>query len=66
MSNSHAPKDTATSTKPEPPSKTPAPPANDDWITAQRPYVKFRAPAGWSTEMTRISAGSSVFAHAGW
>jgi hypothetical protein len=36
--------------------KTPAPaPAtteNTNWITAQRPYVKFLAPAGWSTKIT--------------
>ena len=44
-----------TTTKSEPPPKnTPPPkPADDNWITAQRPYVKFRAPAGWSTEITR-------------
>jgi hypothetical protein len=39
----------------EPPRKspTPGPPANDEWITAQRPYVKFHPPAGWSTEITK-------------
>jgi hypothetical protein len=25
----------------------------DNWITAKRPYVKFKAPQGWSTEITR-------------
>ncbi|MFT3768604.1 MAG: hypothetical protein QM820_24420 [Minicystis sp.] len=49
-----AAKNTTTSSKPEPPRKTPAPaPANDDWITAQRPYVKFHPPVGWSTEITK-------------
>lgn len=48
-------KDTTASSKPGPPSKSPAPskPANDNWITSQRPYVKFLAPAGWSTEITK-------------
>jgi hypothetical protein len=47
-------KDTTSSSK-SPPSKSPTPskPANDNWITAQRPYVKFLAPAGWSTEITK-------------
>ncbi|APR80879.1 Hypothetical protein A7982_06226 [Minicystis rosea] len=47
-------KQTTTTSKPEPPRKTPAPPpANDDWITAQKPYVKFHPPVGWSTEITK-------------
>jgi hypothetical protein len=39
-----------------PPMKSPTPtkPSKPDgeWITAERPYVKFRAPAGWTTEIT--------------
>jgi hypothetical protein len=44
-----------TTASPEPPSRrspTPAQ-ANDDWITSARPYVKFHAPVGWSTEITK-------------
>jgi len=38
----------------ESPRKSPTPSApKDDWITAQRPYVKFHPPAGWSTEITK-------------
>jgi hypothetical protein len=42
-------------TKPTPvaaPAPKPSKPANDNWITAERPYVKFLAPAGWATEIT--------------
>jgi hypothetical protein len=28
-------------------------PSNNNWITAERPYVKFLAPAGWKTDITR-------------
>lgn len=36
------------------PSPSPSPRgSNDNWITSQRPYVKFRAPAGWTTEITK-------------
>jgi hypothetical protein len=37
------------------PKPLPAPkpaPVNDNWITAEKPYVKFLAPAGWSTKIT--------------
>jgi hypothetical protein len=40
---------------PEPPAPKatkPAAPSADNWITAERPYVKFLAPAGWSTHIT--------------
>jgi len=51
-------KSASNSVKPvvEPPSRTPAPsqPSKDsEWITATRPYVKFHAPVGWSTEITQ-------------
>lgn len=49
-----ATKSKTSSTKDPPPSKpTPSKPATDDnWITAQRPYVKFKSPQGWSTQIT--------------
>ncbi len=35
------------------PAPTPkAPPVNDNWITAEKPYIKFLAPAGWTTQIT--------------
>jgi hypothetical protein len=34
------------------PAPKPAPPVNDNWITAEHPYVKFLAPMGWSTKIT--------------
>jgi hypothetical protein len=50
--------DAATTTAPEPttpapkqPKAAPAPP-KDNWITSDRPYVKFAAPPGWTTEIT--------------
>jgi hypothetical protein len=49
-------KGTAATTTADPvvkPVKTAAPPpANDNWITAEHPRIKFLAPAGWSTEIT--------------
>jgi hypothetical protein len=39
----------------DPPRPTPPPsppPPTDQWITADKPYVKFKAPAGWTTEIT--------------
>jgi hypothetical protein len=33
-------------------SPTPSPPTNEGWITAERPYVKFMPPAGWSRRIT--------------
>lgn len=46
-------KSKTSSTKDPTPTRTPTkPPAEDNWITAQRPYVKFKAPAGWSTQIT--------------
>jgi hypothetical protein len=67
-------KDRSTQAKNDPPPKsTPPPPQksqNDNWITAERPYVKFHPPAGWSTEITtdkewgifRSRDGNAVFA----
>lgn len=43
---------TSSSRRSPPPKKPPGKSANDNWITAKRPYVKFRAPAGWSTQIT--------------
>ena len=48
----------------------PAPAANTNWITAEHPYVKFLAPAGWSTRIStdkdwasfRSPAQDAVFA----
>jgi hypothetical protein len=37
-------------TAPKPPPTAAAP--ADNWITAERPYVKFLAPAGWTTKIT--------------
>jgi hypothetical protein len=49
-------KQTAPAPAPEPPAPKPtkstAPASNDNWITAERPYVKFLAPPGWSTHIT--------------
>jgi hypothetical protein len=36
---------------PTPPPK-PAPQVNDNWITAEHPYVKFLVPPGWTTHIT--------------
>jgi hypothetical protein len=48
-----AAKSVPTTSKPAPaPPTKPSKPTNDNWITAERPYVKFLAPAGWSTEIT--------------
>lgn len=44
---------TTSTTSPPPKAPPPSKPAvEDNWITAQRPYVKFKAPQGWSTEIT--------------
>lgn len=46
---------TATTSEPAPRGvKTPAaaPPSNDNWITSERPYVKFLVPPGWTTKIT--------------
>ena len=50
-----ASKTSSSSSRSTPPSRSPTPSnaAKDNWITAKRPYVKFLAPAGWSTEITR-------------
>jgi len=42
------PAPTATAKPPKP-----APTTNDNWITAERPYIKFLAPPGWSTTITQ-------------
>lgn len=34
------------------PAPKPTATVNDNWITAEHPYVKFLAPAGWSTQIT--------------
>jgi hypothetical protein len=35
------------------PAPAPAPkPVNDNWITAERPFIKFLAPPGWTTKIT--------------
>jgi hypothetical protein len=45
---------TAVTSEPVKPAPAPAPAkgSNDNWITAERPYVKFLAPAGWKTHIT--------------
>ncbi len=44
---------TTSSDAPAKKTKVPASaPANDNWITSERPYVKFLAPPGWTTKIT--------------
>jgi hypothetical protein len=44
--------DTASAAAPKAPKAAPSSNTNDNWITADRPYVKFLAPPGWSTQIS--------------
>lgn len=50
--SSYSAKSKAKSEPPSRPSPPTTPQSDAKWITAERPYVKFKAPAGWSTEIT--------------
>jgi hypothetical protein len=50
--SSKAPAVTTADPAPKPVKAAPTAVANDNWITADRPFVKFLAPAGWTTQIT--------------